>query len=206
MILISVRENLVMRSLSDSDVLSVYETIDKNRDYLRRWLPWVDGTNSPAVTENVIASWKKAYENKSDVVLGIFEGGAYIGNIGLHDLKRPNRSGMIGYWFAQGCQGRGIITDCVRALTDFGFYTLGLNRIYIHCAAENKKSRAIPERLGFAQEGAFQDGEWLYGIFYDLIVYAMVKRNWQKGDAFCLIFPTPEHKDTALDYRRCSGK
>ena len=197
-----VREGIVMRSLSLTDVPTVYDTVDRNRNYLRTWLPWVDGTNSPAVTENVIDSWKKDFESKTDIVLGIFENGEYIGNIGLHDLKRANRSGMIGYWLSENHQGRGTITDCVRVLTDLGFYSLGLNRIYIHCAADNKKSRAIPERLGFAQEGTFQDGECLYGTFHDLTVYGIVKRNWRKSNVFFLVFPTTEHKQAALDYKQ----
>jgi len=175
-----------MRSLQKSDASKVFAAVDGNRAYLRDWLPWVDGTNSPAVTENVIAEWGKEYENNTDVVLGIFEHGEYIGNIGLHDLKRPNCSGMVGYWLAENHQGRGIITDCTRELVNFGFHTLGLNRIYIHCAAENIKSRAIPERLGFIQEGIHQDGEYLYGSFHDLIVYGIVKRNWDNSDTLCL--------------------
>lgn len=200
--LIYVRANLMMRSLAKSDVSKVFAVVDNNRDYLRTWLPWVDATDEPAVIENVIASWETDYENKRDVVLGIFENGDYIGNIGLHDLKHHNRSGMVGYWLAENRQGRGIITDCVRKLTDFGFNTLGLNRIYIHCAEENIKSRAIPERLGFVQEGILQDGECLYGIFHNLVIYGMVKRNWQKRDVFCLVFPAIEHKEAALEYKQ----
>ena len=177
--IISARENLVMRSLLGSDASTVYRVVDNNRAYLRKWLPWVDSTDSPAVTESVIASWEKDYDNGNDVVLGIFENGKYVGNIGLHSIKRPNRSGMVGYWLSENAQGRGIVTDCVRALMDFGFGTLDLNRIYVYCAADNTKSRAIPERLGFVQEGTLQDGEHLYGVYHDLIIYGMVKRNWQ---------------------------
>ena len=169
-----------MRSLTKADVPEVYAVVDSNRAFLRTWLPWVDGTDSPAVTEKVIAEWEKDFENKSDIVLGIFENGEYIGNIGLHDLKSRNRSGMVGYWLAENRQGRGIMTDCVRELVNFGFDTLDLNRIYIHCAGGNKKSRAIPERLEFVHEGTLQDGECLYGTFHDLDVYGMIKRNWVK--------------------------
>lgn len=200
--LISVRDNLILRSLSKSDASQVYSVIDSNRAYLRTWLPWVDGTSSPTVTESVITSWEKALAEGRDIVLGIFESGEYIGNMGLHDINRHNRSAMVGYWLAKGSQGRGIMTGCVRALMDLGFSTLALNRIYIHCAAENTKSRAIPERLGFVQEGMLQDGECLYGVFHDLIVYGMVSRNWQRSDVFSLIAPALEHKEKALDYRQ----
>jgi len=200
--IIFVRKNLIMRTLSMSDVSAVYGVVDINRAYLRKWLPWVDSTDSPAVTESVIASWEKDYDNGNDVVLGIFENGKYVGNIGLHSLKRPNRSGMVGYWLSENAQGRGIVTDCVRALMDFGYGTLDLNRIYVHCAADNTKSRAVPEKLGFVQEGILQDGEHLYGVYHDLIIYGMVKRNWQHFGSLCLIFPTIEHKQAALEYKQ----
>ena len=178
--IISVRDNLIMRSLSASDAPTVYKVIDDNRAYLREWLPWVDGTDSPDVTENTITSWETALETGSDVVFGIFKNNNYVGNIGLHSIKKSNSSGMIGYWISENYQGRGIMTDCVRAFTDYGFYTLDLNRIYIYCAPANMKSRAIPERLGFVQEGVLQDGGRQYGVFHDLVVYGMVKRNWKK--------------------------
>jgi len=181
---ISVRENLVMRTLTKQDATSVYTAVDSNRQHLRTWLPWVDGTDSPSITENVIAIWEKEYENKTDITMGIFEGDKYVGNIGLHGLKSPNNSGMIGYWLSEACQGRGIVTDCVRALINLGFYKLNLNRIYINCAKENKKSRAIPERLGFVKEGTLQDGEYVNGVYYDLIVYGKLSRNWNAEEVF----------------------
>jgi ribosomal-protein-serine acetyltransferase len=64
---------------------------------------------------------------------------------------------MIGYWLAEDYQGRGIMTDCVRMLVDFCFNELDLNRVYITCGFGNKKSRAIPELLGFVQEGILQE-------------------------------------------------
>ena len=179
--LLPVRENLVMRSLSKDDAPEVYSIIDNNRDYLRTWLPWVDGTDSPAVTERVILQWEENFDGGKDITLGIFENGEYIGNIGLHDINRYISSGMIGYWLAESGQGRGIMTDCVRVLTGYGFDSLDLNRIYIYCASGNKKSRAVPERLGFVREGILQDGECLYGTFHDLVVYGMVKRNRNTG-------------------------
>jgi len=104
-----------------------------------------------------------------------------VGNIGLHDISRYKSSGMIGYWLAENAQGKGIMTDCVRAMLDFGFFGQNLNRIYIHAAVPNHKSCAIPERLGFVREGTLQDGECLYGRYFDMALYGMLRRNWVKG-------------------------
>jgi predicted acetyltransferase len=200
--IVFVRDNLFMRSRNKNDASKVYEVIDNNRNYLRKWLPWVDGTDSIAVIENVITEWEKNFNEKGEIVLGIYERGEYIGNIGLHDIKKHNRSGMIGYWITEKQQGRGIITDCVRAIANLGFHMLDLNRIYLYCTTENEKSKAIPERLGFVQEGTLQDGECLYGVFYDFYVYGMVKRNWNYCGTLSLVIPTLEHKESALGYKQ----
>jgi len=44
---------------------------------------------------------------------------------------------------------------------------------------ENKKSRAIPKRLGFKEEGIIRQTEWLYDRFVDHVVYGMLIDEWQ---------------------------
>jgi len=174
------KDKLELRTLVPGNADEVFEVIDRNREYIKPWLPWVNGTYSSYDTRQTIEEWKNGLKGKNDYTFGIFLGGNYIGNMGLHDAKSDNNSAMIGYWLAENYQGRGIMTDCVRVLTDFGFNELDLNRIYITAASGNKKSRAIPERLGYAQEGILQDGTCLYGVYHDKVIYGMVKRNWKR--------------------------
>ena len=178
---IKVNDNITMRTLSVSDAKETFSVIDKNRTYLRQWLPWVDATTSDKVTENVILAWESEYQNGAEIVLGIFCDNRHVGNIGLHSLKKANNSGMIGYWLAAKEQGKGIMTKCVAALIKHGFETLKLNRIYIHCADPNKRSQAVAERLGFIKEGVLRDGECLYGQYYDMVIYGLLKRDWDNA-------------------------
>ena len=178
---IQVRKGLVLRPRTVDEANNIFAVIDANRAHLRQWLPWVDSTNSTDDVKAVITRWEEQEKNGSDFVFGIMENGQYVGNIGLHDIERRLDTGMIGYWLAADAQGRGIMTDCVRAVLDFGFLGLNLNRIYINAVVENRKSRAIPERLDFVHEGTIQDGAKLYGQFYDLTMYGMLRRNWTKN-------------------------
>jgi len=75
------------------------------------------------------------------------------------------------------------MTRCCRVLVDHAFSWLGLNRVAIPAAVENSRSRAIPERLGFRQEGIIRDAEWLYDHYVDHVLYAVLKKEWTSGPA-----------------------
>ena len=65
----------------------------------------------------------------------------------------------------------------VRELIDIGYFYYSLNRIDIRCAVENKRSRAIPERLGFKNEGVIRDAERIDNKYLDHVVYGLLKNN-----------------------------
>ncbi|WP_343076315.1 GNAT family protein [Pullulanibacillus sp. KACC 23026] len=88
--------------------------------------------------------------------------------------------GTIGYWLGQGFQGKGIMTKALEAVIHYGFTELNLNRIEIQAAVGNKKSRALPESLGFKEEGRIRQAEWLYDHYVDHVVYGLLVKDWQE--------------------------
>ena len=173
-------DDLEMRLLEESDAEQLFALTDRNRAYLRRWLPWLDDTTTPAHTLAFIRSSIEQFAEDNGFQLGIVYRGELAGVIGIHYVNRQHKKTEIGYWLAEGFQGRGIMTRCCRALVDYSFSDLELNRVEIRCALENIRSRAIPERLGFTQEGIQKDAEWLYDHFVDLVMYSMLAGNWVK--------------------------
>ena len=71
------------------------------------------------------------------------------------------------------------MTAACRALITRAFDTAGLNRIEILCASGNRRSRAIPVRLGLREEGLLREAAWLYDHFVDLVVYATLAKEWR---------------------------
>ena len=63
------------------------------------------------------------------------------------------------------------MTRACRALVAHAFDTLRLQRVEIRVATGNRRSRAIPERLGFREEGILRQVEWLYNHYVDHVVY-----------------------------------
>ncbi len=145
---------------------------------LREWLPWLDVSVSPDDTRSFIKKSLHEFADGEGMVAGIWDHGEVIGAISYNNIERSNRSVEIGYWLAAGHQGKGIVTKACRAMVDYAFNELGLNRVVIRCATGNAKSCSIPQRLGFKQEGILREAGWLYDHFVDLVVYGMLASEW----------------------------
>lgn len=171
---IAIDDDLRISALMPQYARELFELTDKNRDYLKQWLPWVDSMKSAQDTEAFIEAVSQKYKNDSVPHFAIFYKEVICGVAGYHDISVMHRAGSIGYWLSQGCQGNGIVTRVVEELLRIGFYELGLNKVEIRCAEENTKSRAIPERLGFKYEGTLRQCEWLYTRFVNHAVYSLL--------------------------------
>lgn len=159
------------------DARDMFALVDRARVHLRKWLPWLDASRSVPDTLDFIELSQKQFEKKEALAICIRCRGEIAGMIGFHRFDWNNRSTSIGYWLSQDMQGKAIVTRSCRLLVNFAFTELKLNRVEIRCAQDNKKSRAIPERLGFTNEGTIRDGEWLYDKFVDLVVYVKLSRE-----------------------------
>lgn len=168
-----------LREVALSDAEELFAVSDANRAYLRRWLPWLDRTREVADTRTYIEDALRQSSANQGFQALIIVGGQIAGLVGFHRIDWANRCASIGYWLAESYQRRGLMTRSCRALVDYGFASLNLNRIVINCAPANTPSRAIPERLGFVHEGRLREAEWLYDHYVDHEVYSQLQREWQ---------------------------
>lgn len=156
----------------------LFALVDANRVYLREWLPWLDASATVDDTRSFIKISLEQFAGNKGFQTAIIYNEQVAGMIGYHQIDWANRVVEIGYWLAADFQGRGIITRSCRYLVEYAFTALDLNRVVIRCAAGNHKSCAVPERLGFKQEGVLRQGEWLYDHYVDLVVYGMLREEW----------------------------
>lgn len=152
----------------------IFEAIDRDRTYLRKWLPFVDATQKIADTEAFISNLNP----QKDEIFTIWHKEEFAGLIGFKDTDRINHKTEAGYWLTEKKQGKGIITKCLHKLIRYAFQKLKLNRIQIKVACGNEKSAAIPRRLGFQYEGTEQGGERHGNRYFDLEVYSLLRPDW----------------------------
>ncbi|HEY0756290.1 MAG TPA: GNAT family protein [Ktedonobacteraceae bacterium] len=175
---IPVDAEITLRLLEEADAPQLFELIEHNRSHLRQWLPWVDYDTAVEDSRRFVKSSMQRYLDNEGFDPGILYQGQLVGIIGFHTVNWSNRQVEIGYWLAADFQGRGVMTRACRAMLNYAFRKLQLNRVSIRCATGNSRSRALPERLGFTQEGIQREGEWLYDHFVDLAVYSMLALEW----------------------------
>jgi ribosomal-protein-serine acetyltransferase len=111
---------------------------------------------------------------------GYFDGEKMTGSIGIYKIDFLNRIARIGYWIDEDYEGQGLVTGGARLLVGHALHDLRLNRIEIRCAPENLASRAVPLRLGFTEEGLHRQVLAIHGGFQDLIMYAMLAKDWRE--------------------------
>lgn len=176
--IIELDREIELKQLAQSDSADIFNTIDSEREYLRKFLPFVEFTKKLSDTEKFVDSVINAPNDKFEYIFAIRKQNKFIGLIGFKESDRLNKKTEIGYWLSEKHQKQGIITKSVKKLCDFAFNKQGINRIQIKCAVENKASINIPIRLGFKFEGIERQGELLTGnIFYDLMVYSRLKKD-----------------------------
>ena len=172
-------EKTELKMLIPQDAEPLFKLTDQSRESLMEWLPFIDYTKSSADSAAFIAATMKQFGDNNGFQAGIWYEGKLAGVIGFHKIDWNNKSTSIGYWLGKGFEGSGLMTKSVKAFVTYALVELGLNRVEIRAAVENKKSRAIPERLGFTEEGCIRQSEWLYDHYVDHVVYGMLAKDWK---------------------------
>jgi len=175
---IKIEKGIEIRQLMESDAKDIFTTINTQREYLGKWLPFVEFTKELSDTEKFVNAVVNAPEDRYEMVFTIRKDNRFIGLIGFKDTDKLNRKTEIGYWLSEDYQKQGIVTKSVEKLCGYAFETLGMNRIQIKCAIGNLPSKRIPQKLGFKLEGIEREGELLAGNkFTDLEIYSKLKSD-----------------------------
>jgi ribosomal-protein-serine acetyltransferase len=173
-------DRTVLRPILDTDAGTLYAVINAHREHLRRWLPWLDSTRS----RDDVLTFRKRVASQESEALGlarvIERDNTLCGVVSFNHIDPLNNKAHLGYWLDPDYTGRGLCAKSCALLIDYAFSELGLNRVAIAAAVENKRSRAVAERLGFKLEGVQRQAEWLYDHYVDHALYGLLRNEWSR--------------------------
>lgn len=176
----NVEEGLALRLLEPRHAQLLFDLIDRNREHLGAWFPWVEQTRTVDDSKGFIRESLERYARDDGFQLGIWLSGELVGVVGLQGISHPLRSTELYYWLGAAYEGRGVMTKACRYLCAYLFGELNLNRVEIRCSETNAKSRALPERLGFMLEGKLRQLGYTRDGLVDYLVYGALADEWQK--------------------------
>jgi RimJ/RimL family protein N-acetyltransferase len=171
---------LRLRPFTEADADALY-ALHSDAFVLRYWdsPPWTE----PARAERFLVTCRQLAEEGTGARLAVDRAtdGAFLGWCGLTRWNPEFRSASLGYCLTQAAWGHGYATEAARALLQWGFDTLPLNRVQAEADTRNAASARVLEKLGFVHEGTLREDCVVNGDVSDSWVYGLLRRDWRSS-------------------------
>jgi ribosomal-protein-alanine N-acetyltransferase len=180
-----VTERLILQPPRPADVTKMRAVLRKNAVHLRPWsvapAPGEDPSSLTAVSRAVLRH-RREWKNGQTYVLLMTERSdpnTIIGRVALGGVLRGAfQNAYLGYWIDENRQGRGLMTEAVRAVTAFAFESAGLHRVQAAVMPRNRPSQRVLEKVGYRREGVALRYLCIAGAWEDHILFAMTADEW----------------------------
>ncbi|AIY18609.1 GNAT family N-acetyltransferase [Pimelobacter simplex] len=171
-------ERLRLRPFTEADTDDLF-ALQSDAYVLRYWdyPPWTDRS---AATQFLARCAEMAEEGSGvRVVLERRDDRAFVGWCTVSGWNPDFRSARTGYCLPRAAWGRGYATEAARALLDWAFATLDLNRVQAGVDTRSPASARVLEKLGFVREGTLREDCVVDGVVSDSWVYGLLRRERQ---------------------------
>jgi [ribosomal protein S5]-alanine N-acetyltransferase len=178
-------ERLVLRAARTTDVPELRRVLRANSVHLKPWsvapAPGDDPSSLTSVSRAVLRhrrEWKRGQAFVMMVTPQEREG-RILGRIALGGiLLGAFQNAYLGYWMDAEHQGRGLMTEAVRAATTFAFEVVGLHRVQAAVMPRNVASQRVLEKVGYRREGTAERYLFIAGAWEDHVLFAMTAEEW----------------------------
>ena len=144
-------ERLVVRPLRATDATAVFRLVN---DYsVAGNLARVPFPYRESAADSWIASTHEQAARGEGYHLAITHDDVLIGSVGLTLQRSSPGEAELGYWIGARFWRRGFAREAARALLDWGFGTLGLDRVLASALTDNVGSQGVLRALGFTDAG-----------------------------------------------------
>jgi RimJ/RimL family protein N-acetyltransferase len=171
-------DRLRLRPFASADADALF-ALHSSAHVLRYWdaPPW----NERSRADRFIAVCRRLAEEGIGARLAIdrVRDGAFIGWCGLARWNPEYRSASMGYCLDDAAWGQGYATEAARAVLQWAFDTLDLNRVQAETDTRNAASARVLEKLGFVREGTLREDCVVNGEVSDSWVYGLLRRQWR---------------------------
>ncbi len=173
-------QRLILRRAVIEDAQAMFDNWASD-DEVTKYLTWP--THSCVeVTSTVVADWVEGYEqdNYYQWIIELKELGQPIGSISAVRLDERTHSAVIGYCIGARWWHRGMMSEALKAVIDFLFTEVGMNRIEAWHAPQNPHSGGVMKKCGMKYEGTLRASDRNNQGICDAVHYAILRSEWPK--------------------------
>ena len=174
-------ERLLLRRMTMKDAQDVFEySCDPE---VARHVLW-SAQKHISEAKDYIRYMTKRYRDDLPSSWGIIDkaSGRLVGTIGYMAFSEENASVEVGYSLARWLWGKGLMTEALRAVIDYTFDAMDVNRIEAQHEIDNPSSGRVMEKCGMVKEGVLRQRLYNKGEFKDVALYSILrgdKRMWK---------------------------
>ncbi|WP_348797467.1 GNAT family N-acetyltransferase [Flavobacterium adhaerens] len=128
---------------------------------------------------DLIAVFDDKIENKTGINWGIAfldEPEKVIGIIGYYRMKLEHYRAEVGYMLFPEFNGKGIISEALQTVAQYGFDEMKLHSIEAVLDPENIGSEKVLQKNGFVKEAHLLENEFYEGRFLNTLIYSKLNK------------------------------
>lgn len=164
-------DRLLLRAIASSDLANVYQGLS-HPQVIKYYGVSYDSLDA---TEEQMR-WYEASEQYWWAICSP-DNQHFYGAGGLNDVSTKHSKAEVGLWLLPEYWGKGIMTEVIPLICNYGFKELGLHRIEGFVDAANANCKRAMAKLDFKHEGTMQDCEVKHGAFVSIDIYALLNQT-----------------------------
>lgn len=167
---------VVLRAIKMSDARDIYDYCSD--DMVAKHVMW-EAYDGMGDARSFVRFIQRLYKNDEPSSWGITLPGSnkVIGTVGFMWWNREYKAAEVGYSLSRDYWNRGIMTEALALILDFGFKRMSLNRIEAQHVDANAASGRVMEKCGMKKEGVLRSRIFSKGEFRDMVLYAILKSD-----------------------------
>jgi len=151
----------------------MWSAVESSQREIRPWMAWAIAPTLEDTLAFVVGAereWDRGTSRNFTILLDR----EVIGSVGINRVEPVLLAAQVGYWLRTDHNNRGYMTEAASATVEFAFAELGLHRLELHAAPDNRASARVAQKLGFRREGLLRDGARGVGGWHDVDVYGLL--------------------------------
>ena len=166
---------LLLRQVTPEDVNEVF-ALRSNAETMK-YIPRPLAKNNEEALEHIIMLQDNLEKNEGiNWAITIKGNPTLIGIIGHYRIRWEHFRSEIGYMLLPEHQGKGIITEAIQLMVDYGFNQMNMHSLEGIIDPANTASARVLEKNGFVKEAHLKENEFYDGKFLDCVIYSLLKK------------------------------